>query len=418
MLIRRLVSVGMGALLAATVVAGPASAASRPITPEFFGVQDDLVRPMAGHAWGSARLWAAWCTVQPRAGMPVGPAAEQALGRQFGVFADAGVSRLTLSLGHPAPWVFGDHPRAVAKKTERVWFCGQHASVTSFPTASSLKSGPVRDAYSQYVAAVIAAARPYLDANPANKLVLQAWNEPNLLNGGTVTHRIPGSARTWKQASDSLRAQERIIRQVARATIPGRFEVTSPSLYGKRTALNTAYFKDQARSRTVDSFSINFYTLRQKSVNKSLSLWRSKASTAQKLITRHRSLKKVPIWITETNHNLINGIPDQGNVTGFWATPAVQKRLVEVTTMEALRKGFAGIQWYQGTDPQTAVRTLTGTPATEASAALRAELEGRQLVRCTTKRSRTTCSLTARAGSGPIKVTWSAKGSAGVTILR
>jgi hypothetical protein len=198
--------------------------------------------------------------------------------------------------------------------------------------------------------------------------------------------------------------------------IPGRFEITTPSIYGKKSQLNTHYLKAQAKNRTVDSISLNFYTLRQKSVNKSLALWKKKASTAKRLVTKHRSLRGLPIWITETNHNLINGIPYRGNVTGFWATPAAQKRMVEVTTMEALRQGYAGIQWYQGTPEQTAVNARAGSSATAASTALMQNLVGRRVTKCSVKKSTTTCSMSARPGSQAIKVSWSSKGSAGVSI--
>jgi hypothetical protein len=400
----------------AVIPVNSASAASRQITPEYAGIQDDLVRPNQPGAWNSARMYAKWCHVQPTAGTAAADGAERALGSAFRTNRDQGVTRLTVSLGHPAPWVFNDHPQAIARSNSRIWFCGGAAAGGSFPTEASLRSGRVRDAYVAYVAGVITASRQYLDASASNKLVLQAWNEPNLLNGGAITKKIPGAARSWKQASYSLREQERIIRAVANSMIPGRFEITSPSLYGKKTKLATYYFKHQAKKRTIDSVSLNFYTLRQKSVNKSLALWKKKAATAKRLVTRHKKLRKLPIWITETNHNLINFISSTANVNGYWASPKAQKRLVEVTTMEALRQGYAGIGWYQVAPEQTAVNTQAGSVATAASTALMNELVGRRVTKCKTKKSTTTCRLTARPGSRAIKVSWSKKGSAGVRI--
>ncbi len=394
----------------------PASAAGRPITPESVGIQDDLARPNDPGAWGSARMYAKWCQVQRSAGSDPTTAAEDVLGRVFRTHRDMGVTRLTVSFGHPAPWLFNNHPAALAKSNKRIWFCGGAAAGGSFPSVAMLRSTTTRSAYEAYVAGVITAGKQYLDANPANKLVLQAWNEPNLLNGGAPTKKIPGAARTWKQVSDSLREQERILRAVASTMIPGRFEITTPSIYGKKSTLNTYYLRAQAKKRTVDSISMNFYTLRQKSVNKSLSLWKGKAARAKKLVTRHKKLRKLPIWITETNHNLINGIPNRGNVTGFWATPRVQKRLVEVTTMEAMRQGYAGIQWYQGSPEQTAVNVMSGTVATKASTALMGQLVGRRVTKCKVTRSTTTCTLSGRPGSGAIKVSWSKNGSAGVSV--
>jgi hypothetical protein len=415
----RIGKVSIAAFIAGAVLVtpvDPASAASRRITPETFGIQDDVGRPNQPGAWGSARMYAKWCMVQPRAGTEAAEDAQRALGRAFRTNRDNGVSRLTVSFGHPAAWVFDDHPVAAGRSNRHIWFCGGAAAGGTIPKKSTLRSGPVRDAYSAYVAGVIEAARPYLDANPANTLVLQAWNEPNLRNGAKITKAIPGSARSWKQAARSLQEQERIIRSIAAAMIPGRFEITSPSLYGKKTTLGKHYFRYQAKKRTIDSVSLNFYTLRQKSVNKSIALWRKKATRAKKLVTKHKRLRKLPIWITETNHNLVNGIPSTSNVDGVWATEKVQKRLVEVTTMEALRLRYAGIGWYQGSPLQTAVNVQEATPATAASVTLRNELMGRKVKKCKTRKKTTTCRLSARPGSPAIKVSWSKKGSKGVRI--
>jgi hypothetical protein len=152
-------------------------------------------------------------------------------------------------------------------------------------------------------------------------------------------------------------------------------------------------------------------------VNRSLDLWRSKARIAKRLVTRYPSLRFLPVWVTETNHNLVNGVPDDSNVQGEWADPAAQKRLIEVTTMEALRLGFAGLQWYQGSPTQTAVTTLPGSPAAEAIKALRAELVGRMVTGCSTRGAVTTCTLSARTDSGPIQVRWSRSGTVGVEVL-
>lgn len=415
-----------GALAAASIAAAvsllvpvvPAEAASRPITPESVGIQDDWLRANDPAAWGSARMYAKWCRVQPTGSTDATEGAMRALGTAFGIHRDMGVTRLSVSLGHPAPWVFEDHPAAFARSNMRIWFCSGRAAGGSFPTTSSLRSGRVRDAYIAYVRGVIDAARIYLDGDPANRIVLQAWNEPNLLNGGAITKKIPGAARTYRDAAKSLREQERIMRDVAQSMIPGRFEISSPSMYGKKTKLGTQYWRYQSKKRTIDSISLNFYTLRRKSVNNSLSQWKQKAGRAKRVVTRYKKLRRLPIWLTETNHNLTNVGNSQANVTGFWADPAAQKRMVEVTTMEALRKGFAGIQWYQGWAAQTAVNVQAGTPAMEASKALMAELVGRRIVRCRTKRSITTCTLSARTDSGRIRISWSRKGSKGVTILR
>ncbi len=395
--------------------AGAAAAGPRPILPDYFGVQDDHQRNAAPE-WAAARIWAPWCSVQPTAGTDPVREAQKVLGHAFAVSAAAGRTRVNVSLGHPPAWVYGNHPQATRGGNPSVWYCGAARSVTAFPLARTLSTpGPVRAAYAAYVVGVITAATAYLEANSGTRLVLQAWNEPNLSNGGKVNHKIPGAARTWTQASDSLRAQERLMRQVAQRMIPGRFEVSSPAMYGKSTKLGAKYFRAQAKQRTVDSFSLNFYTLGVKSVNSSLSQWRSKAERAKRVVTRYKSLRSVPIWITETNHSLMNKRGNTRNLSPTWTSAAAQKRMVEVTTLEALRMGFAGIEWYQGTPTQTALDPRPGSPATAAVVALRAELVGRTLKKCSTRKKAVTCVFSARPGGGPIKVRWSRKGSAGVT---
>lgn len=418
MRLSRIVAVFLAAAIGFVGVAGEASAASKRIKPEFFGVQDDRYGRDDTGAWGSARIWAAWCTVQPTAETRLQQSVADLIGGAYRTYADAGVKRLAVSLGHPASWVYNDHPVAVSREYTHIWYCDSNAANTSFPRATTLRAGPLRAAYITYISAVIKAARPYLEANRRNKLVLQAWNEPNLSIGGSVRNAIPGAARSWKQASKSLREQERIMRAVAGGLIPGRFEISSPALYGRDNPLNSRYFTAQDRKRTIDSVSLNVYTLRQRSVNKSVALWRRKARDAKQVVTRHRRLRNIPIWLTETNHNLRNDTDEVGNRDGKWAESWVQKRLLEVTTMEALRRGFAGIQWYQGSLKQTAVNTRPGTPASEASLALRKQLLRRKRINCTTKKTRTTCTLSSRPGSKSIQVRWSLKGSKGVGILK
>lgn len=397
------------------VPAGAADAAPRPIRKDYFGVQDDHQRN-ASPSYGSARMWAAWCTIQPRPGINATKGARQVLGRAFKLNAEAGRTRVTVSLGHPPPWVYGNHRNAL--KRVGVWYCGAKRSTIAFPSAPSLRAGGrVRQAYAAYVTAVIKAAKPYLAESKANRLVLQAWNEPNLGSGGKINTRIPGAARTWTQAAASLQEQERIIRAIASRLIPGRFEITTPSMYGKRTKLGTPYFRAQARARTVDSVSLNFYTLYVKSPNSSIKKWRSKAASAKRVVTRHKALRSLPIWITETNHNLVNS-RKQTNRTPTWTTPAAQRRLMEVTTLEAMRQGFAGIEWYQGSLAQTAVNTRPGSVATHANARLRDLLVGRVLVRCKAGKTNSWCVFSAKKGSPAIRVSWSAKGAAGIVVGR
>lgn len=403
------------AVVLTAVVALPATPASaipgHVVRPEYFGVQDDR-QTNGSDGFGAARMWAAWCTVQPSPRVPAARAASRALSRGFALNAAAGRNRLTVSLGHPPPWVFGNHARSL--KRIGIWYCKQKRSAVAFPSPASLRAGPVRAAYAAYVAGVVAAAKKYLAADRSNRLVLQAWNEPNLGSGGRVSGRIPGTARTWTQAAESLREQERIMRAVARRLIPNRFEITTPSMYGKPTRLGTPYFRLQAKARTVDSVSLNFYTLYVSSPTSSLKRWRSRAAEARGLITRYRSLRGLPIWITETNHNLVNS-RKQTNRKPVWAAPAAQKRMVDVTTLEAMRLGYAGIGWYQGSLSQTAVNVRAGTPAAVANRQLRDRLVGRRVLGCGTRKGQSWCVFSARKGSPPLRATWASNGSSGVT---
>jgi len=404
--IKQVFIAGITVLLTLLSVA-PSHAAPRPIGPTFFGVQDDHFWNPSG-AYGTGRIWRTWCDVQPTANVNPRIGAARVFGPGF--ITNAKRTRITLLLGHPAPWVYGNHPNA--KKKIHMWYCGAQRSAVAFPTVAKLRNPGMRAAYTNYVTGVIQAAKPYLAANPRNRIVLQAWNEPNLKSGGRVNTGIPGAAKTWGQAAASLREQERIIRSVARRMVPGRYELSSPSFYGKPGPLTKAYFAAQAKSRTIDSVSVNFYTVNVKSPNGSLKQWRSKAARAKSIVTRYPALRGLPIWITETNHNLINYSTSQANKRPPWSTPAVQRRLAEVTTLEAMRMGFAGIEWYMGALAQVAVNTWPGHPATVATARLNAALSGRRLIRCGT----TWCSFTARPGSRAVTVTWSRSGSSGVTI--
>lgn len=408
---------GLVVLLATLMLipAGAAEAAPRPIRKDFFGVQDDFHRN-ASPSYGASRLWAAWCTIQPGPRGNPKKGAERVLGRAFKVNAKAGRSRVTVSLGHPPPWVYGNHRNAL--KRAGVWYCKGKRSTIAFPSAKSLRAGtPTRKAYAAYVTGVIVAAKPYLAKHKANRLVLQAWNEPNLGSGGKINTKIPGTAKTWRQAADSLREQERIIRFIAGRLIPGRFEITTPSMYGKPTKLGTPYFRAQARDRTVDSVSLNFYTLYVKTPNSSIKKWRSKAASAKRVVTKYKGLRSVPIWITETNHNLVNS-GKQTNRTPTWRSPAAQRRLMEVTTLEAIRLGFAGIEWYQGSLSQTAVNNRAGTAATVANTRVRDLLVGRVPTRCKAGKKTSWCQFSARKGSPAIRVSWSAKGTAGIVVSR
>lgn len=401
-------------ILISTLLAVPSQAAAKPIHHTFFGVQDDH-QTNHSTAYGAARLWKPWCQIQPSAQVPARTGADRILAPAFAANAKAQRTRVTVLLGHPAPWVYNNHPNA-HKKTG-LWYCAQNRSGIAFPSVALLRTTRVRAAYVNYVAAVISAAEPYLAANPANRVALQAWNEPNVGSGGNVKTGIPGAATSWKRAASSLREQERLIRAVARRMIPGRYEITSPSFVGKSGKLVRAYFGAQAKARTIDSASVNFYTQNVSTPNGSLRQWRTNAAKAKRIVTRYKALRGLPIWITETNHNLINYSPRQTNMRRPWTAPSVQRRLAEVTTMEAMRLGFAGIEWYQGALAQTAVNTRPGTPATAATARLNSALRGRTIIGCGTNKGVSWCRLSARPGNRAIRVTWANSGAGGVQLF-
>ena len=387
-----------------------------PVDATFFGVHDDQALRVDPSQWGTGRMHASWCDVAPTAGTDVQEKADSLLKHTFRVNAKNDVRRLNVTLGHPATWVFQAHANAV--RPAYIWYCEHALANTSFPTRASLISGPVRDAYSAYVRAVIVAADHYLEADLANRIVLQAWNEPNLANGGQVKRRIPGAARTWTQAAASLQEQERIMRQVAEALIPGRYEISSPAMYGKSNALMSAYLRAQAKKRTVDSVSLNFYT-HNTTPTTTMAKWTTKAARAIRLVRAYKKLRTLPVWITETNHNLINGKPGvRSNLEGKWASAEVQEHLVEVTTAQALRLGYAGLEWYQGALDQVAVNTRAGSVGAVAAKAFLSEVSGRTLTSCRTKRTVTTCTLSGRDLTDPaIRMRWSGKGLDGVTFV-
>ncbi len=396
---------------------GPGSPWRTPVGDPYLGVHDGQGKPVGPNLWGTSRVLALWCAVQPIRGINVTDSARTRLDGEYAKNAANGVRRLNVTLGHPAAWVFKDAKAARSTKNVPARYCQHTLANTSFPTRKSLASGPVRTAYVEYVRAVIRASKNYLAANGANKLVLMAANEPNLRSSGQVSRTIPGAARSWEEAAASLQKQERIMRKVAQQMIPGRFEITSPAMYGKQNAGATAYFKAQAKYRTIDSISLNFYTFGVTPA-KALASWRAKATRALKVVKTYQRLKRVPVWITETNHNLVNGNPrDRSNISSDWMSGPTQKHLAQATLAEAMRMGFAGIEFYQGSASQVALKYYPGTVAFQSTRSLFVLLAGRKLQKCTTTKSIVTCSFSARPIDGPVQLRWSAKGLSGVTVI-
>jgi hypothetical protein len=415
-------------LLAATITTAvtltsvvPANAAttegSKPITvtPETFGNQDDGNTGNTGETYSTGRVWAAWCTVQPEL---TTTNTEMVNNVKPAFDANLRTTRLNVTLGHPPVWVYNNTKAAANQKGIFLWYCQFASANLTTPTVTMLKTTPTGALYKQYVRNVITAAGGYLAADPANKLVFEGWNEPNLRSGSIITSKIAGGVNTWPAAANSMQQQERYIREVGNEMIPGRFEVSSPAVYGKRTPFTDAYWAAQSNHRTIDSVSVNFYT-HNSTPNLSLQEWRRKAAKANLSVREHRKLRNVPIWVTETNHNLVNFNGNKSNLRAPITSPATQTRLTEVTLLEGLRAGYKGIEWYQGALPQTAVNTRPGTPGYAAVNRVRNVLVGRKLVKCRDVTAMSTVCVftkkTATLGSEPVTATWSLVGTNGVT---
>lgn len=421
---RTAVAVAAALGLMATGLGAPAQAAptrSWPVTPATLGTlygQPDPGGMASVRVWGSA----IWCYVQPTADADVAANLDALLAPTLERASNAGGTAI-VTLGHPAPWVFDDHPRAVAPT--KLWACGDHASGASIPSPASLK--PLRkdvpsvqaQRWADYVGAVV----DYITARYAGRLkvVLESWNEPNLSSGLNYKLGIPGAASTVKQAVSALHTYDSIAYEVIRAKgARGTVSLGSSALFTRPNSFSTLYLKAHNKKRRINEIHVNIYGFNGKGANNMVADWDRRAAQFRERVAKFRKLRSLPIQATEANLNLINRDGNQTNLRASTANAAAQRRLATATQMNAYYRGLSAVYWLvPGRPEQTAVHIdpRPGNPARDGLAVLQGALQGRTFVGCSQRKGLRTCTFVAPSGERA-RVLWRNSRTSSVRLTR
>ncbi len=404
-----LVGVGLTASLA---VAAPSAAAPRgwPVGPTSIGSMGSQADPLA---IGSVRTWDAqsnWCDIQPTADADMVANLTRLLAPRLDAAVANGASKAIVMLGHPAPWVFDDHPNAVRRA--KVWSCGLHASGISIPASSTITPGSVQfQRFADYAATVIG----FVTDRYAGRLAFdfQVYNEPNLRSGLDPRLDIPGAAQTWKDAARALYAYEGIVRSLLRGQFAGRgYRLLSTALYQRSNTFSKKYLKLHARRPRVDVLAFNIYGWKGKSPNAMVKEWNRKAAGVVKQVRRHKRLRRLPAVITEANLHLVNNDHDKSNLRATIARDSTQRRLATATQMDAFYFGFSELVWLGPWRHEQAAVWINdlGGPARAGLATLRSALDGATIKRCKTRRGTRQCSFRAQDGTA-LRVLWRKSGT-------
>ena len=405
------------------VSAGPAHAStttrSWPVTPGALGSLYGTV----DSGFSSLRIWgpAAWCYIQPTEDADVEANLERQVAPQLDQVADAGGSAV-LTIGHPAPWVFENHKKAVV--TPKVWACGNHASGRAIPSPASLK--PNRDGtpsvqtqrYRDYVRRVVDFLAERYEGNVP--ITLQAWNEPNIPAGLEPGMKIPGAAHTVKEAAASLYAYDTIMYDVVREKGASDWlKVGSSTTILRWDPLTKAYLAAHNKKRRIDEIHFNLYSYDVRSVDAAVAKWDKRAGKAASVRTRYKKLRSLPIRLSEVNLNLIND-PRELNLRKSFANDAAQRRMATATQMNAYDHGIQSLYWLiPWRKIQTAVHVTTeaGNPAGDALSTLQSHLLGTTFTGCKQARKVRTCTFRAVDGSTRL-VLWRNSGTSTVRAPR
>lgn len=413
----------LGAGLVFSAQASGASAApsrSWPVSPAALGSLYGSVDP---GATTSLRIWgsAMWCYAQPTPDANVAANLDNLLRPSLDQVATGGGGTAIVTIGHPAPWVFDNHPRAVAP--QKLWTCGNNSSSVSIPSPASLR--PNRDGtpsvQAQRWAAYVAAVVDWVRSNyPGLRVILETWNEPNLSSGLNPGLRIPGAARTPKEAATALHMYESIARDV----IVGRgaygpITLGSSAVFTRPNTFSKVYLSAQNRRRVVDSIHFNIYGFNGGSPNAAVADWDRRAAQVRSRINGYKRLRSLPLYATEANLNLVNRDSNRTNLRQAFSTPESQRRMATATVMNAYFRGFQSVYWLiPWREQQAAVflRTTPGNVARDSLAVLQGALNGRQFVGCSARRSVRTCTFVDPATGNRARVVWRNSGSSTVSL--
>jgi hypothetical protein len=410
----------LGIGLLAGGMAAPATAApsrSWPVTPATLGSLYGSVDPGGVHSirvWGSA----IWCYVQPTPDADVAANLDQLLAPSLDPLAASGGGRAIVTIGHPAPWIFDNHPKAV--RPTKWWSCGNHASSVSIPSSASLRPGSVQaQRWEAYVGAISDwLANRY--RNRIGQIVLETWNEPNLRSGLDPSLGIPGAARTPTDAAKALHRYDAILQDtLKRRGTHGWITVGSSALFTRPNAFSKAYLAAHNRSRRIDAVHVNIYGFNGGSATAAVVDWDKRAAQMRKRLKGYRALRNLPAVLTEVNLNLVNTDANRTNLRGSITNPVEQRRMATATQMNAYYHGFSAVHWLvPWRQQQTAVflKTEPGNVARDALAVLQGTLAGRQFVGCSSKSGVRTCRFVDPASGNQAKVLWRLSGSSWVRV--
>jgi hypothetical protein len=414
------------AVVAATTViaAGvitPAQAGSNrgwPVAPTSFGI-------MYGEAstddFSAVRAWeaATWCTIQPSPNSSIQASLAGSLGPQLDAHRAAGVTTAIVGLGHSPAWIFAKDPA-----TSRPGGCSDHqpASV-SIPTYASLKRGkggalPVQaQRWSAYVGEVI----DFLNARYGQSMNIQlsVWNEPNLRSGLSVTTKVPGSARSIRDAVNALYELERLTRDAIIARGNPAITLTSTALFQRPNSFAKLYLAKHGRNPMISSLTVNVYAWQAKKPDSMVREWNTKAASLRSRINKYAKLRRLPAAIGETNLNLVNNGRDKSNLSAAVTNPETQRRMATAVQMDAFYHGFSSVYWLAGPQVQAAVNVSShpGTTARAALSVLRGQLLGSVIQGCSTKKGVRTCTFSAPSGQR-FTVHWRLSGSSKLRLPR
>jgi hypothetical protein len=417
------IRVGMAALASAIIVTGVAPqparalpASSWPVTPATLG---SLYGSADRSGLASVRIWgpATWCEVQPTEDSDVSANLDRLLAPRLDeVAAAAGAAIITI--GHPAPWVFDDHPRAVAS-AGRYWFCGDHASAISIPSPKSMSRRTGAPAsrqetrWANYVEA-------YVDwitqrYGTSLKVVLEVWNEPNLKSGIDYRLGIPGAAGTREESVAALHRMESIAHGIVRSRrADARITLASSAMLTRPTqAFTRLYLAAHNRQRRIDAIHVNIYAISGSTPGAWAADWDERAAQFRSAVRSHRSLRTLPLRVVEANLNLTNLGQNNYNLRASTARPDVQRRMAAATQMNAYFRGYTSVHWLVPWDRRQAavhIQTTPGNPARDALTVLNSALQGHQFAGCTQVASVRTCRFNAKTGPG-VRVVWRTSGS-------
>jgi hypothetical protein len=423
---RGLVRAVVGLLLVGLVVSGQAGTAaagptrSWPVTPGAMGSLYGSVDPAAT---ASLRVWgsAVWCYAQPTADADVAANLDGLLGPSLDQVAASGGGTAIVTIGHPAPWVFDNHPRAV--RPTKLWSCGNHASSVSIPSPAALR--PNRDGtasvqaqrWAAYVAAVVDWVR---GRYPDLRVILEAWNEPNLSSGLNPGLRIPGAARTAKDAATSLYLYEKIAKDVivSRGAY-GPITLGSSALFTRPNTFSKVYLAAQNKRRVGDSIHFNIYGFNGGNPTSAVVDWDRRAAQVRSRLNKYKKLRSLPLYATEANVNLVNRDSNRTNLRSAFTSPDAQRRMAAATVMNAYFHGFQAVYWLIPWRQQQAgvfLRTTPGNVARDALAVLNGSLVGRQFVGCRSRGGVRTCTFVDPATGNRARVVWRNSGTSKVSL--